>query len=110
MLSKSNSLINMPLLGINKGIKLFIVIALLIFFYNIPKKYLGDTFPLCLYRIVFDKKCIGCGTTRAIWSILHLKIKEAIEYNKLVVISFPLLIGCTFSWIYKKDKIAALPK
>jgi hypothetical protein len=84
-------------------IRFFIVLIALFVFYTIPKDYLGDTFPICLYRIIFNKKCIGCGTTRAVWSVLHLELNEAMQYNKLILISFPLLVGCTFSWIIKKN-------
>jgi len=112
MLLKKNSTEKTPFLKkaralINRDsiIKILIILAVLIIFYNIPKKYLGDTYPICLYRIVLKRKCIGCGTTRAVWSILHFRIKEALEYNKLIVISFPLLISCTISWIFKKNKI-----
>ncbi|MDR1428967.1 MAG: DUF2752 domain-containing protein [Spirochaetaceae bacterium] len=58
---------------------------------------------MCLYRIAFKKRCFGCGTTRAIWSILHLNISEALVYNKLIIIIFPLLVGCTVFWIFKKQ-------
>jgi hypothetical protein len=85
-------------------IKILLVVAAVLVFYNIPKKYLGDTYPICLYRIIFGEQCIGCGTTRAIWSILHLNLKEAIEYNKLIVVNFPLLIGCCISWIMKRGE------
>ncbi|MDR1839187.1 MAG: DUF2752 domain-containing protein [Treponema sp.] len=85
-------------------IKLLTVLLILFVFYNIPKEYLGDTYPVCLYRIAFKQECFGCGTTRAVWSVLHLRIKDAIEYNKLIIVSFPLLAGCTISWICKKRK------
>jgi len=81
---------------------LFIVIFGIIFFY-IPKTYLGDTFPICLYRIIFGKKCIGCGTIRAVWSILHFNVSEAYEYNKMIIVTFPLLTGCITKWIFKND-------
>jgi len=86
-----------------KIIKIFLVFAAVFVFYNIPKKYLGDTYPICLYRIIFGRKCIGGGTTRAIWSVLHINFKEAIEYNKLIIVIFPLLAGCCISWIMKKE-------
>ncbi|MCL1833191.1 MAG: DUF2752 domain-containing protein, partial [Leptospirales bacterium] len=69
-----------------------------------PTKYLGDTHSLCLYQTVFDHKCIGCGTTRAVWSVLHLNISDALEYNKLIILTFPLLVGCTISWIFNEQK------
>jgi hypothetical protein len=83
--------------------KLFFVIILGIIFFSIPKIYLGDTFPICLYRIILNKKCIGCGTVRAVWSILHFKFNEAYEYNKMIIITFPLLMGCIIKWILKNN-------
>jgi hypothetical protein len=109
MLLKKNSGEQVPLLekikalgNKNSLIKFLIVLMVLFIFYNIPKKYLGDTYPICLYRMIFKQKCLGCGTTRAVWSILHLKINDAIEYNKLIIISFPLMVGCIIFWISKK--------
>jgi hypothetical protein len=83
--------------------KLFFVIFLGIIFFSIPKIYLGDTFPICLYRIVLNKKCLGCGTTRAVWSVLHLNFTEAYKYNKMIIITFPLIMGCIVKWILKKQ-------
>jgi hypothetical protein len=82
--------------------KLFFVIFLGTIFYFIPKIYLGDTFPICVYRIILSKKCIGCGTTRAVWSILHFNFNDAYEYNKMIIITFPIIIGCIVKWILKK--------
>jgi len=110
MLSEKNRSGKMPLLETIKAfdknniLKLTLILILLFLFYNIPKKYLGDTYPICLSRIIFKQKCIGCGTTRAVWSILHFKFNEAIKYNKLIVITFPLLLGNTIHWIMKKEK------
>jgi len=89
-------------------IKILLVFTAVLVFYNIPKKYLGDTYPVCLYRITLGKKCLGCGTTRAIWSVLHFNFKEAVEYNKLIVIIFPLLAGCCISWIIKNERYRIL--
>ena len=90
---------------IEKHWKIFLFSIVGVLFYFAPKEYLGETYPLCLYRIVFNKKCIGCGTTRAIWSILHLDFRAAYDYNKLIIIVFPLLLVCLFYWIFKNKKI-----
>jgi hypothetical protein len=110
MLLKENKNAKIPLLkktGVlqNKKqvIKILLVFTVVLIFYNIPKKYLGDTYPICLYRLILGKECLGCGTTRAIWSILHFNFKEAMEYNKLIVVICPLLIGCCISWIMKNE-------
>jgi len=85
-----------------KYLKILFIIILGTVFFFIPKDYLGETYPICLFRLLFNINCIGCGTTRAIWSIMHLNFSNAIEYNKLIVITFPLLIGCIIHWIFKK--------
>jgi hypothetical protein len=87
---------------LNKGAAfkaLFVLFCVSVFFF-IPKDYLGDAFPVCVYRRFTGNNCIGCGTTRAVWSILHLKFSDALEYNKLIPITFPLLAGCTLYWIF----------
>jgi hypothetical protein len=87
----------------NKNIrKAFGIIILGIIFFSMPKTYLGDTFPICLYRIILNRKCIGCGITRAVWSVLHLDFAGAYEYNKMIIVSFPLIMGCIIKWILKK--------
>jgi len=86
----------------NRILKSILVLTLLLIFYNIPKQYLGDTYPICLYKIAFNHKCLGCGATRAVWSVLHLNISDALEYNKLIVLIFPLLVGCTGYWVWNE--------
>jgi hypothetical protein len=111
MLSQKNNEKQKPLLKKIRAIKnkdrifkFLLVLILLLIFYNIPKKYLGDTYPICLYRIIFHQNCWGCGTTRAIWSIIHFNINQALEYNRLIIVTFPLLTGCIISWIVKTKK------
>jgi hypothetical protein len=87
----------------NQIFKLILVLVLVFVFYNLPKEYLGDTYPICLYRIIFKHNCLGCGTTRAIWSILHFNFNQAFEYNRLIIITFPLLAGCIISWVARKQ-------
>jgi len=73
-------------------------------FYNIPKNYLGDEFPICIFKNIFHIECLGCGTTRAFWSILHLRFKEALEYNRLSIITFPLLTFSIAHWIFRRRR------
>jgi hypothetical protein len=103
---KNHSLLLCRNRGVNyigkKLFRLILILFALFVFYNIPKKYLGDTYPICLSQIILKQKCPGCGTTRAIWSALHLNINDAIEYNGYIVVILPLMIGCTISWIIKR--------
>jgi len=83
--------------------KFLLILSLTIVFFLIPKEFLGETYPICLFRLILNKECPGCGTTRAFWSVLHLDFAAAYEYNKLVVITFPLLGFCLLNWIFKKQ-------
>jgi hypothetical protein len=58
----------------------------------IPICWLNGKHTICLFKNIFDRDCYGCGITRAILSILHFDLINAINYNKLVVIVFPLLV------------------
>ena len=84
--------------------KLALISVLGIIFMLIPKAYLGETYPICLFRIFLNKHCLGCGTTRAVWSVLHFQFIEAYEYNKMIIITFPLLVGCFIKWILIKKQ------
>lgn len=101
-----NTKFYLPLLvkiGTNKIIfKSLVIFVLGIVFYFVPIKFIGETYPICLFKILLNKECIGCGTTRAVWSILHFKFYDALEYNMLIILIFPLLVGCVIYWIIKK--------
>jgi hypothetical protein len=46
---------------------------------------------LCLVRNLVGHECPGCGMTRAISSLLHGRLEEAVRHNWLVVVVYPLL-------------------
>jgi hypothetical protein len=56
-----------------------------------PTSWLEGRPSICLIRKLFGVSCPGCGMTRAISCVFHANFKKAFEYNKLVVIVFPLL-------------------
>lgn len=58
-------------------------------------------FPKCPFRLLTNLPCAGCGSQRAIHSLLHCDIKQAIEYNILVVIFLPLLVILSISSVYR---------
>lgn len=75
-------------------IKNKLIVAILICFplcfWLIPFKVIENN-SLCIFYNLFHKQCPGCGTTRAVHSIIHFKFYKAYEYNKLIVITFPIL-------------------
>src|SRR5438105_15007351 len=71
-------------------------ILLPLVFALIPTSWLESGPSLCLIRRVFGVKCPGCGMTRAISCVFHGNFKQALAYNKLVVIVLPLL---GYTWL-----------
>jgi hypothetical protein len=69
------------------GVYILLPIALLL----VPTAWLDRGPSLCLIRRIFGVRCPGCGMTRAFSSVIHGKFKQAFQYNKLVVVVFPLL-------------------
>ena len=56
-----------------------------------PAKY--AFFPKCPFLLLTGGlRCPGCGSQRAIHSLLHLNLKEAFLYNPMVIISIPFLV------------------
>jgi len=47
---------------------------------------------ICISNLFFNTQCYACGLTRAVQHLIHLDVLVAYEFNKLIVIVFPLLI------------------
>ncbi|RZK35503.1 MAG: DUF2752 domain-containing protein [Pedobacter sp.] len=70
---------------------LIVCIALSLIYYNFnPEKY--NFFPECPFHKFLHLDCPGCGSQRAVHSLLHGNIIQAADYNLLLVISLPILI------------------
>ena len=83
------------------AIKLGALILLPLFLYAIPKQSIFNGESICLFRRIFGVECWGCGTTRAIFSVLYGNFKMALEYNRMIVVLFPLLLWLWGSEVYK---------
>lgn len=60
---------------------------------------------ICIYKNMTGKDCWGCGTSRALVSILNFDFKQAYQFNKRIVIVFPLLVFLWVKVIVKNIKI-----
>lgn len=62
-------------------------------------------FPKCPFLLLTGGlRCPGCGSQRAIHSLLHLEFKEAFLYNPLVIISIPFLILLAVAALMKESR------
>lgn len=67
------------------------VLALtLLYFFNDAR--LPGFFPRCPFNLFTGFYCPGCGSQRAVSSLLHADFLQAIHFNLLLVISLPLVV------------------
>ena len=64
----------------------------------LPADFFDNGRTVCLSVILFNKTCYGCAITRAVHHLIHLEFSEAYNFNKLVVLVFPLI-----SYLYLKE-------
>lgn len=57
----------------------------------VPPQLLDKTPAICPFRALTGCPCLGCGMTRAFVNVMHGKLSDAFEHNRLVVIVFPLI-------------------
>jgi magnesium-transporting ATPase (P-type) len=86
---------------------IFAVILLLIlalYYFFDPGK--NQFFIRCPFKAIFGYDCPGCGSQRALYSLLHLRLLEAFTFNPLFVIAiFILLILLILKSINPKKEI-----
>ncbi len=80
---------------------LLVAVAALLYIYNPARTAF---FPPCPFHYATGLYCPGCGSLRAMHSLLHLDIAGAFRMNALMVISIPflLIIARRPRWIYHK--------
>lgn len=61
-------------------------------------------FPKCPFLFLTGLQCPGCGSQRAIHSLLHLDIIEAFHYNALLVFTLPIIVILSFAEYYRCNK------
>jgi len=87
------------------GIALFCIIF---FLYNTENE---RYFLPCIFYQLTGYQCPGCGTQRAIHSLLHLNIKQGFFYNPILVIAIPLIILLVYLEHFKgKNRFPKLHK
>ena len=76
----------------NRIINIFILVIVIILF--VILFILKKEIP-CMFKSIFGISCPGCGMTRAINEIIHLRFINAFKFN---ILSIPLVIIGSFSF------------
>ena len=76
--------------GMSAAGMLLLVVALSLFYAFDPAT--DPFFPLCPFRAITGLECPGCGSQRAIHSLLHLQVGDALAYNALMVVALPYIL------------------
>jgi hypothetical protein len=52
--------------------------------------------PICPFYVLTGLYCPGCGSTRAVYQLLHGNLLGALSMNPLMVVSLPILVLLCF--------------
>jgi hypothetical protein len=83
---------------------LLLLFAIVIYYSFDPNRY--HLFPRCPFFVITGLKCPGCGSQRAVHSLLHFDLLGAIRYNALLVFSIPILLVLFYAEAVRKRKPA----
>lgn len=61
-------------------------------------------FPKCPFLVLTGLKCPGCGSQRAIHSLLHGDMGTAFAYNAILVLSLPLVAFLLYLEVMRKKR------
>jgi hypothetical protein len=95
------------IIGVAAGVLL--AAALFIFYTFDPGTH--AFFPKCPFLLVSGYKCPGCGSQRAIHSLLHLRIGDALRYNAFVLPALPyIFLGIYLEYFGGKRRFPRIEK
>jgi hypothetical protein len=55
-------------------------------------------YPRCIFHALTGWECPGCGGTRAVYHLLHLRLAEAFHYNALLTVVAPFALTWFLVW------------
>lgn len=87
------------------GIWITTIVAAFIVYYNYNPAS-SALFPKCPFLWITGFRCPGCGSQRALHSLLHLDIVAAFRYNAFLVLSLPIIVVLIFAELRRKQNNA----
>ena len=62
----------------------------------------GGILPTCPTKSLLGIDCPGCGTLRAIYSLLHGDVMSAVRFNALAIVALGFLLVAFAMWTYSR--------
>lgn len=84
------------------GVLVGVILLVVIYFSFNPAD--SAFFPKCPFFYLTELKCPGCGSQRAVHSLLNLDIFTAFSYNALLVVSIPIILILGYAEAYRARK------
>lgn len=73
-------------------IVLAIAVVAAVFFFAVNPADAPFPYPRCWFKLLIGWDCPGCGTSRALHSLMHGRFCEALDYNPGLVVILPLVL------------------
>ncbi|NLX67386.1 MAG: DUF2752 domain-containing protein [Bacteroidales bacterium] len=96
-------------IGIGVVVTVLLAAALYIFYTFDPEAQ--PLFPKCPFLLATGFECPGCGSQRAIHSLLHFDIGAALRYNAFMVLALPyIFLGIWLEYFGGKKRFSSIEK
>lgn len=82
----------------------YFIVASPFIFVAIPSTFFEHGPTICPYKLLTGNNCPGCGMTRAFSNTFRLDLESAWEYNRLIVVVFPLYLILVYKSFLKIKK------
>ena len=73
------------------GLRLALYVIIPLILLALPADYFDTGKSICLSVLLLGRECYGCGMTRGIMHLIHFDFADAVYFNPLSLIVFPIL-------------------